>query len=43
MKKHKPFTWFFLILWAVIVLFPFYWMVLTSFKDYGAYLSLIHI
>ena len=37
MKKHKPFTWFFLILWAVIVLFPFYWMVLTSFKDYGAY------
>lgn len=37
MKKHKPFTWFFLVLWAVIVLFPFYWMVLTSFKDYGAY------
>ena len=25
--------YFFLALWAVIVLFPFYWMVLTSFKD----------
>lgn len=23
--------------WAVIVLFPFYWMILTSVKDYGAY------
>lgn len=23
--------------WAVVVLFPFYWMVLTSFKSYGAY------
>ncbi|OLU36491.1 carbohydrate ABC transporter permease [Ileibacterium valens] len=36
-KKHKPLTWFFLILWAIIVLFPFYWMVLTSLKEYGAY------
>jgi multiple sugar transport system permease protein len=26
-------------LWAVIVLFPFYWMVLTSFKSYSAYNS----
>ncbi len=26
-------------LWAVIVLFPFYWMVLTSVKSYGAYNS----
>ena len=26
-----------LILWALIVLFPFYWMVLTSFKSYSAY------
>ena len=26
-----------LTLWAVAVLFPFYWMVLTSFKSYGAY------
>ncbi len=23
--------------WAVIVLFPFYWMINTSLKDYGAY------
>lgn len=36
-KKHKPLTWVFLIIWAIIVLFPFYWMVLTSIKDYGAY------
>lgn len=27
----------FLILWALVVLFPFYWMVLTSFKSYSAY------
>ena len=26
-------------LWAVIVLFPFYWMLLTSVKSYGAYNS----
>ena len=26
-------------IWAVIVLFPFYWMVLTSLKSYGAYNS----
>lgn len=26
-----------LILWALVVLFPFYWMILTSFKTYGAY------
>lgn len=25
--------------WAVMVLFPFYWMVLTSFKSYSAYNS----
>lgn len=25
--------------WAVIVLFPFYWMILTSVKSYGAYNS----
>ena len=24
-----------LLLWAVIVLFPFYWMLLTSVKSYG--------
>ena len=27
----------FLAIWALFVLFPFYWMVLTSFKSYGAY------
>jgi len=26
-----------LVLWALIVLFPFYWMILTSLKGYGAY------
>jgi len=24
-------------IWALIVLFPFYWMVLTSVKSYSAY------
>ncbi|MBQ2955478.1 MAG: carbohydrate ABC transporter permease [Clostridia bacterium] len=28
-----------LTVWAIMVLFPFYWMVLTSFKSYGAYNS----
>ena len=28
-----------LLLWAAMVLFPFYWMVLTSVKSYGAYNS----
>ncbi len=32
-------TYVFLALWAVIVLFPFYWMILTSVKSYGAYNS----
>ena len=40
-KRRKTFMnvviYTFLTLWAVMVLFPFYWMVLTSFKDYGAY------
>lgn len=26
-----------LVIWALIVLFPFYWMILTSVKDYGDY------
>ena len=30
-------TYLLLGIWAVVVLFPFYWMVLTSFKSYGAY------
>ena len=29
----------FLTIWAVMVLFPFYWMILTSVKSYGAYNS----
>ena len=32
-------TYVLLSVWAVIVLFPFYWMVLTSVKSYGAYNS----
>ena len=30
-------VYLFLGVWAVVVLFPFYWMLLTSVKDYGAY------
>lgn len=30
-------TYLLLGVWAVMVLFPFYWMLLTSVKDYGAY------
>ena len=30
-------TYLLLSIWAVVVLYPFYWMVLTSFKSYGAY------
>ena len=33
----KVITYVFLSLWALIVLFPFYWMVLTSFKSYSTY------
>lgn len=29
----------FLAFWAIIVLFPFYWMIITSFKSYGSYNS----
>ena len=28
-----------LTLWAIMVLFPFYWMILTSLKSYSAYNS----
>ena len=28
-----------LTIWAIVVLFPFYWMILTSVKSYGAYNS----
>ena len=33
----KFFIYLFLIIWALIVLFPFYWMILTSLKSYGSY------
>ena len=36
---RRAVTGFFLALWAVIVLFPFYWMVLTSLKSYSSYNS----
>ena len=36
-RAGKAVTYFLLTLWALIVLFPFYWMLLTSFKSYGAY------
>ena len=32
-------TYILLVLWAIIVLFPFYWMLLTSVKSYGSYNS----
>lgn len=42
-KAHKKIldtvTYILLAFWAVVVLFPFYWMVLTSLKSYGAYNS----
>ena len=38
-KVFQVITYAFLAFWAVIVLFPFYWMVLTSVKSYGAYNS----
>lgn len=34
---RRTVTYVLLALWAVIVLFPFYWMVLTSVKSYSAY------
>lgn len=36
-SKKKVLVWLLLAIWAIIVLFPFYWMVLTSLKEYGAY------
>ncbi|MBO4990589.1 MAG: carbohydrate ABC transporter permease, partial [Firmicutes bacterium] len=37
MKFGKLLTYGLLTLWALVVLFPFYWMVLTSVKSYSAY------
>ena len=36
---RKTVIYTFLTLWAVMVLFPFYWMLLTSVKSYGSYNS----
>ncbi len=33
----KTLVYVLLVLWAIIVLFPFYWMILTSVKSFGAY------
>lgn len=33
----KTGIYFLLTLWALVVLFPFYWMILTSLKGYGQY------
>ena len=38
-RAVKAVTYVLLTLWAVLVLFPFYWMVLTSVKSYSAYNS----
>ncbi len=35
----KTLIYFLLAVWALVVLFPFYWMVLSSFKSYGEYAS----
>ena len=42
MKEHseivrKALIYFALTLWALLVLFPFYWMILSSVKSYSAY------
>ena len=38
-RAVKTVTYGLLTIWALMVLFPFYWMVLTSVKGYGAYNS----
>ena len=35
----RALIYFFLVVWALVVLFPFYWMVLTSLKGFAAYNS----
>lgn len=36
-RTAKIVTYFFLSVWGIIVLFPFYWMILSSVKSYSAY------
>lgn len=38
-KIVNVFTYTMLTVWAIAVLFPFYWMILTSLKSYSAYSS----
>jgi multiple sugar transport system permease protein len=38
-RIRKTVVYFLLTLWAILVLFPFYWMILSSVKSYGAYNS----
>ena len=36
-RVRRGLTYAFLTIWALVVLFPFYWMVLTSIKTYSSY------
>ena len=38
-RSIKTVTYALLAIWAIVVLFPFYWMLLTSVKSYSAYSS----
>ncbi len=38
-RVGRTLTYLFLAIWALMVLFPFYWMLLSSVKSYGAYNS----
>ena len=38
-RTGKVITYFFLTVWAIFVLFPCYWMILSSVKSYSAYSS----
>lgn len=36
-RVTKVITYVMLGIWAIVVLFPFYWMIMTSFKELGSY------
>ena len=36
-RLRKGFTYVCLVIWALMVLFPFYWMLLSSVKSYISY------
>ena len=38
-RTRTFFTYLLLVFWAIMVLFPFYWMILSSVKSYSAYNS----